>query len=96
MMQVNGLTFSQALVALKNGERLARQGWNGVGLHIQIQYPDNHSYMTLPYLFMEYPKGHKTYPDGCRVPWLASQTDLLMDDWFRVGYEDVDDSEVPF
>jgi len=30
--------------------------------------------VTLPYLYLQ-------YPDGTKVPWLASQTDLLSDDW---------------
>lgn len=95
MRQTLGLTFSQALVELKMGLPLARQGWNGTNLLIKIQYPDDMSYMTLPYIYMEYPQGHKTYPAGCRVPWLASQTDLLMDDWVIVGQE-ADDMGVPF
>lgn len=37
--------------------------------------------MTLPYIYIEYPAGHPAYPKGSRVPWLASQTDLLADDW---------------
>jgi hypothetical protein len=37
--------------------------------------------MTLPYIYIEYPKGHPAYPNGSRVPWLASQTDLLAEDW---------------
>ena len=28
-----------------------------------------------------YPDGSEAYPNGARVPWLASQTDLLADDW---------------
>ncbi len=46
-----------------------------------LQRPDAHSKMTKPYIFMEYPVGHVAYPRGCRVPWLASQTDLLAGDW---------------
>lgn len=37
--------------------------------------------MTLPYIYIEYPHGHPAYPSGSRVPWLASQTDLLAEDW---------------
>ena len=36
--------------------------------------------MTLPYIYLQYPAG-PTYPTGARVPWLASQTDLLAYDW---------------
>jgi hypothetical protein len=78
------LTFSDALVKLKAGAKLRRSGWNGKSMWIQIQVPDAHSKMTLPYLYMEYPAGHPAYPDGCRVPWLASQTDILAEDWEEV------------
>jgi hypothetical protein len=37
--------------------------------------------MTLPYIYIEYPSGHPAYPLGSRVPWLASQTDMLANDW---------------
>ena len=35
----------------------------------------------LPYIYIEYPAGHPAYPQGSRVPWLASQTDMLAEDW---------------
>lgn len=74
------MTFSDALAAIKNGHKLARVGWNGKGLWLEIQRPDAHSKMTLPYIFMSYPADAQNTP-GARVPWLASQTDLLAEDW---------------
>ena len=73
--------FSAALKALKRGKRVARQGWNGKGMWIELQTPDVHSKMTLPYLFLNYPVDSAAYPDGARVPWLASQTAILAEDW---------------
>jgi hypothetical protein len=75
------MDFGDALHALRDGERVARSGWNGKGMWLNLQRPDEHSEMTLPYIYIEYPEGHPAYPDGCRVPWLASQTDLLAADW---------------
>jgi len=69
---------------LREGRRFRRRGWNGKGMWIELQVPDEHSKMTLPYIFMEYPAGHPAYPIGSRVPWLASQTDILADDWEEV------------
>ncbi len=66
------MDFSEALQALKQGSRAARTGWNGKGMWIEVS--TNPTPMTLPYLFM------KT-ADGQFVPWLASQTDILADDW---------------
>lgn len=79
-----GMDFSYALKAVKRGRKIARHGWNGRGLCVVLQVPDEQSKMTLPYLYIEYPRGHAKYPDGCRVPWLASQTDILECDWFII------------
>jgi len=75
------IDFSEALKAVKAGKRIQRSGWNGKGMWLLLQVPDEHSKMTLPYIYMEYPVGHPAYPQGCRVPWLASQTDILARDW---------------
>ena len=75
------MDFAYALNALKEGLRVCRSGWNGKNIWIQMQVPDENSKMTLPYIYIEYPDGHPAYPNGCRVPWLASQTDLLSSDW---------------
>lgn len=68
------MTFSDALVEIKQGERFKRIGWNGKNMYIQIQRPTDLSKMTLPYIYM-------CTQGGDLVPWLASQTDLLADDW---------------
>lgn len=73
------MNFSKALEAVKNGHRISRAGWNGKGLHVELQKPDQHSKMTLPYLFLVYPGSEQSFPN--KVPWLASQTDLLAEDW---------------
>jgi len=75
------LNFGAALRRLRQGMKLRRSGWNGRGMWIALQVPDPNSKMTHPYVYIEYPKGHPAYPDGQRVPWLASQTDLLAEDW---------------
>ena len=80
---MSGHTFSAALVDLKAGSKVARTGWNGKGLWLELQRPDAHSKMTLPYIFMSYPADAVNTP-GARVPWLASQTDLLAEDWVLV------------
>ena len=74
------MDFGKALEALKQGKKVRRKGWNGKGLWLELQRPDAHSKMTLPYVYLNYPKGD-TYHDGCRVPWQPSQTDMLEEDW---------------
>lgn len=66
--------FSWALREVKAGFAIHRTGWNGKGLKVKAQFPDENSKMTLAYLYIE-------YPDGRRCPWLASQTDIMADDW---------------
>ena len=77
------MNFSAALEQVKQGAKIQRAGWNGSGLTVQIQRPDESSKMSLPYLFIEYPLTSKTTP-GARCPWLASQTDILAEDWVVV------------
>jgi hypothetical protein len=74
------MDFGDALAALKRGEKVSRAGWNGKGLWLELQTPDAHSKMTLPYVFINYPADAVNTP-GARVPWLASQTDMLAEDW---------------
>jgi hypothetical protein len=75
------MNFSQALIALKTGSAIQREGWNGIGLKVKLHRPNpNSEVMTQPYLYIQYPETAKTTPGVC-VPWLASQTDILADDW---------------
>ena len=66
--------FGFAVRALKDGQRVARAGWNGKGMWLALQVPDANSKMSLPYIYMN-------TVDGKLVPWLASQTDVLAEDW---------------
>lgn len=90
--------FGMAIEALKDGEKVAREGWNGKGMHLELvkgcEYHINghnfgprnefdHDYKDrvpkmLPWI------GMKTADNGF-VPWLASQTDMLAEDWVVVN-----------
>ena len=74
------MNFGQALDSVKLGSKIRRDGWNGKGLWLEIQRPDANSKMTLPYLYINDPSDSKTTPNA-RVPWLASETDILAEDW---------------
>jgi len=69
-----------AIAHLRLGQRVTREGWNGKGQFLELQVPDTHSKMTLPYVFI-------TTVQGQRVPWLCSQTDLLACDWVEAPPE---------
>ena len=78
--------FSAALELLKDGQRVSRAGWHGKDMHLELQKPDVDSKMTLPYVYMVIPcqncaeAGEKARAFNL-VPWLASQTDILAEDW---------------
>lgn len=69
--------FELALNLVKQRKRVAREGWNGKGMYIEMQVPDEHSKMQKPYLYI-------CCVDGQFVPWVASQTDILANDWTEV------------
>lgn len=75
--------FGWALNQLRNGKRVRRAGWNGKGIFIELQKPDENSKMTSPYIFID-TTGLQTDNESApksRVPWFASQTDMLAEDW---------------
>ena len=85
-----GLPFSMVLDLVRNqGARAARKGWNGKGMFIFLVPGSTFTVNREPLLSIlgegkevKY-HGHidmKT-ADGMIVPWLASQTDILADDW---------------
>lgn len=74
---MNDMDFGAALAWIKEGKRLSRRGWNGPAQFLEIQEPDQLSKMTLPYIYIRTVQGDL-------VPWLASQTDLLSNDWYIV------------
>lgn len=83
---VTGMTFGMAIEAMKQGHKVARAGWNGKGMwlkyvpahlagRVAFQYE---ALNPLPWI------GMKT-ADEKFVPWLASQTDMLAEDWSIVA-----------
>lgn len=86
------MNFGQALEALKLGKKVSRSGWNGKGMFLfynpssevkvsvsrplAASFPVGTECKMLPYIMM------KTADEGLNfVPWLASQTDVLGEDW---------------
>lgn len=93
---MNRFDFEIALFLLKKGHRVARAGWNGKGMWLALVRPASENdapsykpvYMAggeeivgltrLPWI------GMRTADNGF-VPWLASQTDMLAEDWVDLG-----------
>lgn len=79
------LSFGEAISSMKNGFKVQRSGWNGKGMYLKYFSPLAHGFADsfeiegeakplLPFIMM------KT-TDDMYVPWLASQSDILADDW---------------
>lgn len=80
------MTFGDAINALKEGYMVARRGWNGKGMYLRLVRNGNYAvgfkqgepladHISLaPWI------GMKTATNEF-VPWLASQSDMLSEDW---------------
>lgn len=70
------MNFGEALKLIMDtpDQKVYRRGWNGGGQWLMIQRPDTNSKMKKPYIYI-------SPVDGELVPWVASQTDLLAEDW---------------
>ena len=83
--RVDGLTFGQAIEAMKDGKKVARSGWNGKGMWIVLIHPGNAIFTRngdgWP---MQECIGMKTADKKMQPGWLASQTDMLSEDWMIV------------
>lgn len=78
--------FGGAINALKQGQKVARNGWNGKGMWlmriageavsqaIADRYGDGNALPVLEAIYMKTATGEF-------VPWLASQTDVFAEDW---------------
>ncbi len=90
------MNFGQAIEALKAGKQVAREGWNGKGMFL-ILVPgstipisaDRPLGKALPEMIgkpVEYqPHIDMWTAQGTLVPWLASQSDVLAEDWMEVN-----------
>lgn len=83
------MDFSQALIAIKQGSKVSREGWNGKGMFVFL-VPGSTIKVNRPPLLGTFKEGTEIKyhghvdmktADNQVVPWLCSQTDLLADDW---------------
>ena len=88
--ETTGMSFGLAIEAMKMGRAVAREGWNGKEMF--LYYVPANEYAVTTEIARSYfgdtvPYGAyialKTM-QGNVVPWLASQTDMLTDDWYIV------------
>lgn len=76
------LSFGDAVAALKEGLRVAREGWNGKGMWLILIEPGNAMFTKGGSAYPMQPCiGMKTASCDMQPGWLASQTDVLAEDW---------------
>lgn len=89
------MDFGKALEAVKKGATIARESWNGKNQFVYLITAEELS-NGLKYGYGEYsgePRfvdvlAIKTSSNAIQVGWLATQTDMLADDWYVVGNGD--------
>ncbi len=83
------MNFGDAIAALKAGKRVAREGWNGKGMFIFLVNGSTFTVNREPLLSILGEGTQVQYhahidmktAQGYIVPWLASQADMLSEDW---------------
>lgn len=83
------MSFGHALQALKDGHLVSRAGWNGKGMYLFLVPGSSFKASREPLLSIMGEGADVQYhahidmktAQGFVVPWLASQADMLADDW---------------
>lgn len=78
------MNFGQAIEMLKAGKWVRRAGWNGKGMYIYLEAGFPQSYE--PFIVM------KTAQGKFQPGWLASQADILGEDWEEVFPDEPNES----
>ena len=85
------MNFGQAIEVLKTGNKVTRIGWNGKDMFLFLVQGSQFK-VNRPPLLGIYPEGteinYRPHIDmktvnGEIVPWVASQSDLLEEDWIQ-------------
>jgi len=84
-----GMTFGIALELLKKGVKVAREGWNGKNQYIELASNISYTSFDGEVVNCEHDAiGNKAIAfvgtSGVQMGWLASQADMLAEDWVLV------------
>ena len=85
-----GMTFGEAIDNMKKGEKVARRGWNGKKQYIQLATGISYKTAQGEIVNCEHDAiGNKAIAfvgtSGVQLGWLASQADMLAEDWVFVN-----------
>ena len=84
-----GLSFGLAIEAAKMGKKIARAGWNGKNQYVELAYCISYKNQDAEIVNVNHCNiGNKAFAfvgtSGVQMGWLASQADMLADDWLIV------------
>ena len=84
--ETTGLSFGLAIEAAKMGKKIARVGWNGKNQYVELAYCISYKNNAAEVVNVNHCNiGNKAFAfvgtSGVQMGWLASQADMLADDW---------------
>lgn len=87
--ECDNMTFGLAIEALKKGKKVARKGWNGKNQYIQLATGISYKSANGDIVNCEHDAiGNNALAfvgtSGVQMGWLASQADMLSEDWVVV------------
>jgi hypothetical protein len=88
--ETSGMNFGLALEAAKKGKKIARRGWNGKNQYVELAERISYENAAHEVINAKHEAiGNKALAfvgtSGVQLGWLASQADMLADDWVIVG-----------
>lgn len=87
--ETSGMNFGLAIEAAKMGKKIARAGWNGKSQYVELATGISYTNNAGEVVNAEHAAiGNKALAfvgtSGVQLGWLASQADMLADDWYIV------------
>ena len=84
--ETTDLSFGLAIEAAKMGKKIARAGWNGKNQYVELAYCISYKNNAAEVVNVNHCNiGNKAFAfvgtSGVQMGWLASQADMLADDW---------------
>ena len=84
--ETTGMPFGLAIEAAKKGKKIARAGWNGKNQYVELAYCISYKNNAAEVVNVNHCNiGNKAFAfvgtSGVQMGWLASQADMLADDW---------------
>ena len=84
--ETDGMSFGLAIEAAKKGKKIARAGWNGKNQYVELAYGISYMDNSGKVVNVNHEAiGNKALAfvgtSGVQMGWLASQADMLADDW---------------